>query len=269
MVVNAAAGFRVTRSEVSSVLVLAGNDLAGPLLCAIEARFANRIASHVVVLGRGAKPPFGAARVAQLGRPRTILDLTNIFCQCGTEAVIDASDPFDPSMGVISRAAAGRAGIPRLILQRSLWRRHPMDRWIEVADIAAAVKVAPDVAKRLLLALPEVDCEGFLERSELECVVRLDGPAIIAHTVTHAAAVEFDRGTHSELGEGRRLDRHDIGLVVTRATGCERLRPLVNATRARDLPLLMIRGGRPGPGIRANLIDDALDWLAGEGHPHW
>ncbi|MBM86670.1 MAG: hypothetical protein CMM47_11695 [Rhodospirillaceae bacterium] len=265
MVIHATDSFQVTRSGVSTILVLAGNDLAGPLLCAIEAHFANSLVTHVVLLGGEAKPPFGAAQVIQLGRPRTTSDLKDIFRRYRVEAIIDASDPFDLSMGMICHAAAGQAGIPCLVLQRSLWRRHPMDRWIEVANIPAAIKAAPDVAKKLLLALPEPECKGFLEHSELECVVRLEGPAIMSQTKTHAAAVEFDRGARSEPGEGCLLDRHDIGMVVMRATGCERLRPLVNATRARDLPLLMVRRGKPGPGTRTNLVEDALAWLSGEG----
>jgi precorrin-6A/cobalt-precorrin-6A reductase len=72
------------------------------------------------------------------------------------------------------------------------------------------------------------------------------------------------RGPFSIAEERHLLLRHEIDVVVARATGGAELAPNLVAAREVSLPVVMLRRPPPQPGDTAPTVAAALDWLAAQ-----
>ncbi|MBP0575774.1 precorrin-6A/cobalt-precorrin-6A reductase, partial [Mycobacterium tuberculosis] len=66
-------------------------------------------------------------------------------------ALVDATHPFAERISANAVAAAAAAGVPLIVLERPAWRPEPGDRWLEVADLAAAVPALGITPRRVFL----------------------------------------------------------------------------------------------------------------------
>jgi precorrin-6A/cobalt-precorrin-6A reductase len=233
-----------------TVRILAGTRAAVRLAAAAAARFDGRLTVACALCGL-AEVPRGC-QVDRIGPGLPALD--------GTRAVIDGLDPFDRGAIRLARDLALRARVPRLAFRPPVWHRHPLDRWIEVRDLAGAVAAAAAIARCVLLALPEADLAGFGSVEAGRFPVRLPRrpehwaypPRFIPHEIGrsphHAADLRLLRATAAEA-------------VVMRATGCESEGALVTAARALDLPIVMIRRPVERGELPARTVEVALDWI--------
>ena len=69
------------------------------------------------------------------------------------DALIDATHPYAAIISANAADAAAATRVPLLALRRPPWVPRSGDRWIEVADAAAAVKALGEASRRVFLAL--------------------------------------------------------------------------------------------------------------------
>ena len=115
------------------VLILGGTGEAA----AIARHLADRPDLHVIssLAGRVADPalPVGKVRIGGFGGVEGLeAYLADI------DAVIDATHPFAAQMSRHAAEACRRVGVPLLAFVRPTWVVEPGDRWLPVADMAAA-----------------------------------------------------------------------------------------------------------------------------------
>ncbi len=193
--------------------------------------------------------------VGTLDRPGKIVSLVE---RVGADVIVDVSDAFDRRTTGAVLEAASELGLPALRFERPCWRRHPLDRWVEVEQLDDLPKLVADVGTTALLALPEDD----LRRIGSIKGVRTIG--LVTRDLSSRALdleLDVDTGPYSLAGERARLERFGVNVIVTRAEGGARLEPLIVAARCLDLPVFVMRRSPRLDMATAEVIDDALDWL--------
>jgi len=249
-----------------SVLLVNGSEIGGALARAIPARFGDALGTRHVLMPTAGAPRWSgpaaangwAPSVPRIGLPESESDLDALIAD--TESVIDATDPFDQGTWQRLRQSAGRTGRPWLAARSPVWERHPLDRWVEMRDLAGAVGAVASLGRVALLALPPDEIAAFEPVGGLAFPVRLTHPTRLPPLPARFYPVEAPVPTHLAR-ELHLLRETGAQVVVMRATGSAVDAPLVEAARRLDLPILMIR--RPlERGVRpARSVEAALDWL--------
>lgn len=232
------------------VRIFAGTRAAVRLATAMAARFEGRLTVAVALCGNGPVPRGCLTDCIGDGVP----DLA------GAAAVIDSLDPFGRRLVQRVRDASARARIPRLGFRPPTWHRHPLDRWVEVRDLAGAVSAVPSIARTVLLALPEPDVAAFTLVDEVDFAVRMARPPARWDRPPRFTVHVGSSQCHHQA-EVRLLRSTGAGAVVMRATGCEADAGLVTAARSLDLPIVMIRRPVERGEVPARTIDVAADWI--------
>ena len=173
------------------------------------------------------------------------------------ERLIDATHPFAARISANAREAADMAGIPRLAMERPMWRRLPEDRWICVADAAAAARALSHLPDAVFLTLGPGDLDAFAGLKDRRFVLRrIDpGPSPLPD-----AAVVLARGPFDLADERRLFEEHGIGTLVTRASGGAATEAKIIAARERGMPVVMIRRPPAEPGPRVSSVEAAVEW---------
>lgn len=215
-------------------------------------RMAEQFSRHARIaatLHAGARPPRGCT-VDRIGDSE-IGDAV---------AVVDALDPFDRDTVRAVRESARRRAIARLTYRPRGWERHPLDRWVEVRDLAGAVGAVASVARTALLWLPVKDVGAFETVGGLRFPTRMARPPS-----TWALPARFEPiivpPPYSVAGDTLLLRRTGAQAVVMRATGAADDEPLVRAARGLDLPIVMIRRPLERGEVPARSVDVAVDWV--------
>jgi len=122
------------------LLILGGTAEAAGLAEAAVARFGDRLLVISSLAGRTARPaiPPGEVRIGGFGGAE---GLARYLADNRIDAVIDATHPFARQISANAARATEATGTKRLTLARPPWPRHPLDRWIEVSDIAGAAQI--------------------------------------------------------------------------------------------------------------------------------
>ena len=77
------------------------------------------------------------------------------------DVLIDATHPFAEQMSRHAAIAASRAKIPLVLLSRPAWRPEATDRWIEVANMAAAAAALGREPRNVFLTVGRLQIEAF------------------------------------------------------------------------------------------------------------
>jgi precorrin-6A/cobalt-precorrin-6A reductase len=176
------------------------------------------------------------------------------------DRLIDATHPFAAEISRAARLAAERTGVPRLLLRRLPWRRHPLDRWIEVDDIAAAASLVGRIGRCAWLTVGAGAIQAFSQAADVRFVVRLiDAPR--GPLPLRRYDVVLGRGPFSLVEERHLLRRHGVDVLVCKASGGAATEAKLVAARELGLPVIMIRRPPPEPGPQVETVEAALDWL--------
>lgn len=188
----------------------------------------------------------------------------------GIDGLIDATHPFASRMRNNAAQAADRAGIPLARLERPAWAPQPGDDWVGVADRAEAARAveAVDPTGSVLLTIGRRELEPFAALRQYHWVVRTieppaPDPGFDSVTYVH------ERGPFDRHAERALMKRHDVGLLVTKASGGAHTRAKLDAARDHGVTVVMIqRPAEPASmGHTLHSLDDALAWLDGHASP--
>jgi precorrin-6A/cobalt-precorrin-6A reductase len=174
--------------------------------------------------------------------------------------LIDATHPFAAEISRHARLAAAQAELPRLVLARPPWRRHPLDRWIEVEDFAGAARVVGMVGRRAMLTVGAGEVAAFAGVEEVRFLVRLVDPPPAPLGLKFYEVV-LGRGPFSLAEERHLLQRHAIEVLVCKASGGAATEAKLIAAREASLPVIMVRRPPPEPGPSVDTIEAALGWI--------
>jgi precorrin-6A/cobalt-precorrin-6A reductase len=176
------------------------------------------------------------------------------------DALVDATHPYAAVISANAARAARSTGVPLLALRRPPWRPLPGDRWIEVADIAAAVSALGVAPRRVLLALGRKELAPFVSAPQHHYLVRSVDPVDPPLAVPHAVYVT-GRGPFTENDDRALLSAHGIEVVVAKNSGGSATYGKIAA--ARGLGLVVVMPSRPPlPEVNAvETVEDALAWL--------
>jgi precorrin-6A/cobalt-precorrin-6A reductase len=243
------------------LLILGGTGEAATLAGAALARFGEGIAVTTALAGRTRRPgPIpGQVRIGGFGGPT---GLAAYILDHRIDRLIDATHPFAARISRTARLAAGHTGVPRLALRRPPWRRHPLDRWIEVDNTEAAALLVGRVGRRAWLTVGAGAIAAFAPATEPHFVVRLiDPPPEPLPLRRHEVVI--GRGPFAIAEERRLLRHHAIDVVVCKASGGAATEAKLIAARELGLPVIMVRRPPAEPGPSVETIEAALDWLDG------
>ena len=244
----------------SHLLILGGTAEAAALAASALKRFGGRLAVTTSLAGRTEQPAKlpGSVRIGGFGGAD---GLAAYLAEARVGYLIDATHPFAAQISAQAAAAAAAAAVPRLVLLRPLWQRHPLDRWIEVGDIAGAAHVLPRLGRRVWLTIGQRELASFAALTQHHFLVRLvDAPA--APLPLPSFEVLLGRGPFNLAEERRILERHAIEVLVAKASGGAATEPKLVAARERGLPVVMVNRPPPPPGERVDSVAEAIDWLA-------
>jgi len=155
--------------------------------------------------------------------------------------------------------------VPRLLLLRPPWRRHPLDHWIEVDSIAAAAKIVGSYGRRAFLTVGAGEVSCFAATAGVHFLVRLIDPPKQPLPL-RCYEVVIGRGPFAVVDERQRLERHGIDVLVCKASGGAATEAKILAARELGLPVIMVQRPPAEPGEAVETVEAAVDWLACE-HP--
>lgn len=242
------------------LLILGGTAEAGALARAATARFGEELRVTTSLAGRTERPgPIpGQVRIGGFGGPA---GLAAYLVEQRIDRLIDATHPFAARISAAARLAASATGVPRLILRRPPWRRHPLDRWIEVGTMEAAAAIVARLAHRAWLTIGSGDLACFAAASHVRFLVRLIAPPRQPLPLRFHEIV-LGRGPFTISGERHLLERHAIDVLIAKASGGAATEAKIIAARELSLPVVLIRRPPIEPGDAVDTIEAALAWLA-------
>lgn len=177
-------------------------------------------------------------------------------------AVVDATHPFAARMPFNVEAACTAVGVPRLRLVRPPWRLQPQDRWLEVADMAAAAEtVSRNGVTRVLLTIGRQEVAAFSRCPAAAFVVRSIDPPDLGGFVGADPAVVLARGPFSLADELDLLRSQQIDLVVSKNAGGEATRAKIDACRVLGLPVVMVARPAGPASTTVETANEAVRWL--------
>ena len=247
----------------NNLLILGGTAEAAALARAALARFDENIAVTTSLAGRTERPgPIpGQVRIGGFGGATA---LAAYLAERDIDCVVDATHPFAVRISAEARQACEIAGVPRLTLLRSPWRRHRLDRWIEVDDMAAAARVVARIGHRAWLTIGTGEIESFSGVSGVRFLVRLVDPPRRPLPLRFCQVV-VGRGPFALANERHLIARHAIDVLVCKASGGTATEAKLVAAREFSLPVVMVRRPLPEPGDVVDTVEKALDWVAETG----
>ena len=248
------------RAKPNRLLILGGTAEAAALARGVAERFGRGLEVTTALAGRTEQPaPLpGNLRIGGFGGAT---GLAAYLAEAGIDLLIDATHPFADSIAHHARLAVEQVGVPRLVLERPPWRRHPLDRWIEVEHFSGAAAAVARVGRRCFLTVGPTELGAFAGLGRVHFVVRLIDPPKQALPLASCEVV-LGRGPFTLAGERELLRRHGIDVLAAKASGGAATEAKLIAARELSLPVVMLRRPKPEPGQRVSTVEAALAWIA-------
>jgi precorrin-6A/cobalt-precorrin-6A reductase len=243
------------------LLILGGTAEAAALAHGACARLGDRLQVTTSLAGRTERPgPLpGQIRIGGFGGAAGLIEY---LAENGVDWLIDATHPFATRISAAARLACEQKNVPRLVLLRPPWRRHALDRWIEVDSIEAAAAIVGRVGRRPWLTIGAGELAAFSAVAGVHFLVRrIDPPRQPLPIQSYEVIV--GRGPFSLAEERRCIERHAIDVIVCKASGGVATEAKLIGAREFGLPVIMVRRPPVEPGEAVDTVEGALDWLAG------
>ncbi len=218
------------------ILILGGTTEASRLARALAGR--TDLAPVLSYAGRTDAPapqPI-PTRVGGLGG---VDGLANYLEAEAVDLVIDATHPFAARISANAVAACARTGTPIVAFVRAPWAPVDGDRWIEVADNAAAVAALGEAPRRVLLTIGRLGVGDFRVAPQHHYVIRtIDAPGPEDLPPDHRLLLA--RGPFSRDDEAALMRTEAIDVVVTKNSGGDGTYAKIEAARDLGLPVIVV-----------------------------
>jgi len=243
------------------LLILGGTAEGAALARGALARFGDKLQVTTSLAGRTEQPTAlpGQIRTGGFGGPA---GLAAYLTEHAVGRVIDATHPFATRISAAARLACASANVPRLMLLRPPWQRHPLDRWIEVDDMRVAAAIVPGVGQRAWLTVGASEIACFSAAAGVRFLVRLVDPPRRPLPL-YSYEVVAGRGPFALAEERNLIERHAIDVLVCKASGGAATEAKLIAAREFGIPVIMVRRPPAEAGEAVERVEAALDWLAG------
>jgi precorrin-6A/cobalt-precorrin-6A reductase len=176
------------------------------------------------------------------------------------DALIDATHPYAAIISANAAAAAAATRVPLLALRRPPWAPLPGDRWIEVADTAAAVEALGETPRRVFLTLGKTEIGTFAQAPQHHYLVRSVEPVEPPLAVPHASYVT-GRGPFTESDDRALLVTHAIDVVVAKNSGGSATYGKIAAARVLGLAVILLRRPALPEVASVETVEDVVNWL--------
>jgi precorrin-6A/cobalt-precorrin-6A reductase len=243
------------------LLILGGTGEAAALARGVFARFGDAIDVTSALAGR-TRHPGPISGMVRIGGFGGAAGLSDYLAEQRIDRLIDATHPFAADISRAARLACDTLRVPRLLLLRPAWRRHPLDRWIEVDSIEAAAQIVGRVGRRAFLTVGASEVAAFAPATGVRFVVRMIDPPRERLPLRFHEVV-LGRGPFGLTEERHLLQRHAVDVLVCKASGGAATEAKLVAARELSLPVIMVRRPPVERGLSVDNVEAALDWLAG------
>ena len=243
------------------LLILGGTGEAAALARAVLTSFGERIEVTTALAGRTARPgPIpGQVRIGGFGGAP---GLAQYLADHEIDRLIDATHPFAADISRAARLACDQLGVPRLLLLRPTWRRHPLDRWIEVESVEAAAQIVGRVGRRAFLTVGAGEVDAFAPATGVRFVVRMIDPPRNPLPLRFHEVV-LGRGPFALADERHLVQVKAIDVLICKASGGAATEAKLVAARELSLPVIMVRRPATERGLSVDTVEGAIDWLTG------
>lgn len=246
-------------NDLLRVLLLGGTGEAAVLARAVITCFGPFLTLTTSLAGRTGRPVAvpGDVRIGGFGGVEGLAAYLRVNA---IDVVIDATHPFADQISMHARCACEATGVRRLMLLRPPWERHPLDRWIEVADLAGAAAIVGKVGRRAWLTIGASEVTAFADVVDVRFLVRLiHEPPTRLPLRFHE--VVLGRGPFTVAEETHLLQRHAIDVLVCKASGGSATEAKLIAAREASLPVIMVRRPLAESGESVGSVEAVLNWL--------
>ena len=251
----------MARQEATRLLILGGTGEAAALARAALVRFGDRIEVTTALAGR-TRHPGPVPGMVRIGGFGGAAGLAAYLAEHGVDRLIDATHPFASEISRTARLACDQMQLPRLLLLRPAWKRHALDRWIEVDTVEAAAQIVGRVGRRALLTVGASDVAAFAPATSVRFLVRMIDPPREPLPLRYHGIV-LGRGPFALNAERHLLQRNAIDVLVCKASGGAATEAKLVAARELSLPVIMVRRPPVERGLSVETVEGAIDWLAG------
>jgi precorrin-6A/cobalt-precorrin-6A reductase len=246
-------------TERRRLLILGGTAEARELAARAVNAFGDRLDVVTSLLGRTSDPVPLAGKVRRGGFGGAS-GFAAFLCEEHFDLVVDATHPFATQISDHAAAAAAEAALPYLVLRRPAWRPTAGDRWIEVADTAAAAVELASLGRRVWLTVGSREFPAFSALSETWFLVRRVEPPATPIALANVHVI-LGRGPFALTDERRVIAEHRIDALVCRASGGDGGEAKLVAARQAGLPVVMIARPPPGPAPTVETPQAVIVWL--------
>jgi precorrin-6A/cobalt-precorrin-6A reductase len=174
------------------------------------------------------------------------------------DAVIDATHPFARQMHRNAAAACASLALPIIAFVRPAWTPTAQDRVYEVDDVPAAAAHARLHGRRIFLTIGRQELAPFASCDDRWFLIRsIEAPEA---PLPPARLVLLERGPFTLEHELTLMREHAVDLIVSKNSGGKATYAKIEAARALNLPIVMVkRPPRPEARI-AEKYDDIIFW---------
>jgi precorrin-6A/cobalt-precorrin-6A reductase len=176
------------------------------------------------------------------------------------DLLIDATHPFAAQISGHAAGAAATVGIPWLMLIRPAWARSPIDNWIEVGSVEAAVTAIPASAERIFVTIGRQQLSPFASLTDRWCLIRSIDPPDSSIPLPPGKLL-LDRGPFSLDRERQLLKDYQIQAIVSKNSGGDATYPKIIAARELNLPVVMVQRPIMPEGDWVGDVTSAITWL--------
>jgi precorrin-6A/cobalt-precorrin-6A reductase len=217
------------------ILILGGTGDAAQAITQIAAL--PQVETIASLAGRTPKPNIPNVGQVRLGGFGGVSGLVAFLRDEKIDLLVDATHPFAAQISRNAAQAALTARIPRVLLDRPGWEKQEADRWIEVADHAAAAVILPGLAERIFLTIGRQELAAFADLTELWFLMRMITPPDLP---IPPGEVILQQGPFSVAAEIALMQQYRVSAIVSKNSGGAATYAKIIAARELGLPVVMI-----------------------------
>lgn len=178
----------------------------------------------------------------------------------GIGQIIDATHPFAARISANAVQAAARQGVALCAFERPAWVPEATDRWLQVEDMAAAVRALDRPAARVFLAIGRLHLADFSHLAQHDFLVRVIDPPDPDFPLPQAR-IERARGPFRLADDLALMRDHGTEILLAKNAGGIGAQAKIDAARQLGLEVVMIARPAVPPRRVFGDLEAVMGWL--------